>query len=128
MEVGPFCDAVEKPCGLFILAYRFNAQQGSLHDVILPRSWFIGLSRFLQALDKNTSYLRRFVEIAVEFLQRLNSQREQCNSQQGHSNLRQEQSDPWHEQSKSQVNPDSQFKYLGLNIGPMYASVYIVRM
>lgn len=142
VEVGPFCDAVERLCGLLILACRFNAQQGSLHDVVMPRSWLVGLFRSLQALNKNTFYLNLFVENTIEFLRRLNSQREQSflqreqpnsrreqsNPQQEQSNPQQEQSNPRQEQSKFQANPDSQFKHYGLNIGPMYASVYIARM
>ena len=135
MEVGPFCDAVEKLCGLFILAHRFNAQRGSLHDVIMPRSWLIGLSRSLKFVKKDTNYLYHFVNDTVEFLRRLNlqreqsaSQREQPNSQREQSNPQQEHSNPHREKSKSQANLDSQFKHYGSNIGTMYASVYIARM
>ena len=128
MELGPFCDAVEKLCGLFILAHRFNAQQGSLHDVIMPRSWLIGLSRSLKVLDKDTSYISRFVDCMVEFLRRLNSQREKSTLQRGKSNPQQEQSNLQRGESKFQANPDSQFKHYGSNIGPMHASVHIARM
>ena len=149
VEVGPFCDAVEKLCGLFILAHRFNVQQGSLHDVILPRSWLINLSRSLKVLNKDTSYLPRFVGDTVEFLRRLDSQRKQSNSwqeqsnsqqdqpnpqqeqpnpQQEQSNLQQEQFNPQRDQSKPQADADSQFKNHGSNIDPMYTSMYISRM
>lgn len=70
-DVGSFCDAVERLCGLYILAYRFMVGRGVLHDVTLPRSWFIGLSRSLPLLDKNTAYLPHFVNDMVELLQRI---------------------------------------------------------
>ena len=142
VEVGPFCDAVEKLCGLFILASRFKAQKGSLHNVVIPYSWLIGSSRLLQTLNKDTTYLDRFVDDTVELLRRLDWQREQSGSQweqsnsqqdqpslqQEQSNLQQEQFNPQRDQPKHHANADSQFKHYGLNISPMYASMYISRM
>ena len=75
VDVGPFCDAVERLCGSFILSYRFTTERGTLHDVTLPRSWFIGLSRSLPILDKNTTYIPHFVNDAIEVLQRIDNQR-----------------------------------------------------
>ena len=68
VDIGPFCDAVERLCGLHILAYRFMTGRGILHGVTLPRSWFIGLSRSLPLLDKNTSYIPHFVNDTIELL------------------------------------------------------------
>ena len=74
VDVGPFCDAVERLCGSLILAYRFTTEHGILHGVTLPRSWFIGLSRSLPILDKNISYIPHFVNDTVELLRRIDTQ------------------------------------------------------
>ena len=107
MDVGPFCDAVERLCGSLILAYRFKMGRGALHGVTLPRSWFIGLSRSLPLLDKDTSHTPRFVKDTIEFLRRIDSQRELYNPQTADTH---------------------QLKHNGLRLTPLYASVYIARM
>ena len=80
---------------------------GTLHGVTLPRSWFIGLSRLLPLLDKNTSHIPRFVKDTIEFLRRMDSQRELYNPQTADTH---------------------QFKYNGSRLIPFYASLYIARM
>ena len=112
VEVGPFCDAVERLCGLFIMAHRFSPESSSLHDVTLPRSWFISLSRSLPALDKNIKGLRYFVNDVIELLRRLNRRL-----------------DVQHEPPNSQATLDNRhFTYNGSSLGPLYASIYIARM
>jgi len=107
VNIGPFCDAVERLCGLHILSYRFTTGRGTLHGVTLPRSWFIGLSRSLPLLNKNTSYIWNFVNATIELLRRIDLQRERYNPQ----------------------TPDNQqFKHNGSRLTPLYASVHIARM
>jgi len=107
LDIGPFCDAVERLCGLFILAYRFTTGRGTLHGVTLPRSWFLGLFRSLPTLDKNTSYLTHFVNDTIELLRRIDLQRELYNP----------------------LTVDNhQFKHNASRLTPLYASVYIARM
>jgi len=48
--------------------------RGTLHGVTLPRSWFISFSRSLPLLDKNTSYMPRFVNDTIELLRRIDNQ------------------------------------------------------
>jgi len=107
VEVGPFCDAVERLCGSFIVAHRLATRRGPLHNVTLPRSWFISLSRSLPTLDKKTNYLPRFVNDTIDLLRRLDYQREH---------------------SKSQISDSHQFKHNESSLGALYASMYIARM
>jgi hypothetical protein len=110
VDLGPFCDAVERTCGLHILAHRFVTGRGTLHGVTLPRSWFISLLRSrpaAPALDKNRSYIPHFVHDTIELLRRIDLQREQY---------------------KPQDVDNCQFKYNGFRLTPLYASVYIARM
>jgi len=107
VDIGPFCDAVEKLCGLFILAHRFMTGRGTLHGVTLPRSWFIGLFRSLPTLDKNTSHIPHFVNDIIELLRRVDLQRELYNPQ---------------------TVDNHQFKHNASRLIPIYASVYINRM
>ena len=155
-EIGPFCDAVERLCGSYIAAHRFKMGRGTLHDVTLPRSWLIGLSSSFKALDKNTSYLPHFVNDTIMLLRRLDSQREHSNAQANHPNLqvghpnlqvghpnlqvghpnpqaghpdsRANHPDPQANHPNPQTDDSYQFRYNGLNMGPLHASVYIARM
>lgn len=109
MNIGPFCDALERLCGLHILAHRFTMDGGTLHGITLPYSWFIGLLRPRLVLDKNKSYIPHLVNDAIELLQRIDSEREDLSPQ---------------------AFDNCQFKYNGftLALSPLYASVYISRM
>ena len=107
VNIGPVCDAVERLCGLHILAHRFTTTRNTLHDVTLPRSWFMSLFRSRPYLDKNTSYIPHFVNDAIELLRRIDFQRENYNPQ-GADN--------------------HQFKRNGTKLDPLYASTYIARM
>ena len=107
VEIGPYCDAVERLCGLHTLAHRFTTDGGILHGVTLPRSWFTSLLRSHPVLDKNIRYLPHFVNDMVELLRRLDSQREDYNPQ---------------------AADVCQFRHNGMRLGPLYASAYIARM
>lgn len=107
MDIGHFCDAVERLCGSFILAHRFETGNGTLHGVTLPRSWFISLFRSPLPLDKNTSYIPPFVTDIFTLLQRIDFQRKHY--------------DP-------RAIDNQQFKHNGSKLTPLYASVYIARM
>ena len=106
VDVGPFCDAVERLCGFHILAYRFTRERGTLHGVTLPRSWFISLLRSCPVLDKNTNYIPHFVNDTIELLRRIDLQRETHNPH----------------------TDNQQFKLNGLKLTPVYAAMYIARM
>lgn len=108
MNLGPVCDAVERLCGLHILAHRFTTARHTLHDVTLPRSWFMALFRSRPFLDKNTDYIPLFVRNTIELLRRIDLQRESYNSQ--------------------IIVDNHQFKHNGLKLNPLHASVYIARM
>ena len=107
VDVGHYCDAVERLCGSLILSYRSTMEFGILHGITLPRSWFINLLHSSPPLDKNISYIPHFVNDMIELLRRIDSQREHYGS--------------------LSVG-DQQFKYNGSRLSPMCASAYIARM
>lgn len=107
VDVGHYCDAVERLCGSIILSYRFTMERGVLHGVTLPRSWFINLFRLLPPLDKNTAWIPHFVNDTLEFLRRIDLQREHY---------------------KPRSVDTEQFKHNGSRLTPPYASAYIARM
>lgn len=107
VDVGHYCDAVERLCGSLILSYRCMTECGILHGITLPRSWFINLLRSSPPLDKNTTYIPHFVNDAIELLRRIDSQREHY---------------------RPLSVDDQQFKYNGSRLSPMVASAYIARM
>ena len=107
VDVGHYCDAVERLCGSLILSYRFTMERGTLHGITLPRSWFISLLRSSPVLDKNTTYTTHFVNDTIELLRRIDLQREHY---------------------KSRTVDDQQFKHNGSKLTPLHASVYIARM
>jgi len=91
------------------MAHRVTT--GQLHEVVLPHSWFINLSRLLQTLDKDIIYLRRFTSDTIELLQHFN----RClDSQREHPN--------------PQTTDNHQFIHNGSSLGPLSALVYIPRM
>lgn len=103
VDVGHYCDVVERLCGSLILSYRSMTERGILHGITLPRSWFINLLRSSPSLDKNTSYIPHFVNDTIELLRRIDLQRED-------------------------YRDDQQFKYNGSRLTPMCASACIARM
>jgi len=70
MDLNHLCDLVERLSGLFIIAYRVYFR-GVLHNVTLPRSWFINLIRPHPNLRKHTSAILSFTRTIVELTQRV---------------------------------------------------------
>jgi hypothetical protein len=68
------CDLAERLSGLFVMAHRVNFGRDALHNVILPRSWFITLIAPDSDLEKDTSTLLAFVETMIELMQRIDGQ------------------------------------------------------
>jgi hypothetical protein len=69
------CDLAERLSGLFIMAYRVNFR-GVLHNITLPRSWFINLLLPDRDLEKNVSYFFVFAGTLIGLMQRINAQAE----------------------------------------------------
>ena len=76
VDLNALCDLVERLSGLFIVAYRVNSQ-GVLHDVTLPRSWFINLISLGVDLKKDTSSFITFASTIIELMQRIDAQVQQ---------------------------------------------------
>jgi len=55
------------------MAYRVNSR-GSLHDITLPRSWFVNLISPGTDLGKDTSFFVKFVSAIIELMQRIDAQ------------------------------------------------------
>ena len=68
------CDLVERFSGLFIMVERVNSGSGVLHNVTMPRSWFINLNLPGTDLEKDTSTFLTFAETMIEFMQQINAQ------------------------------------------------------
>jgi hypothetical protein len=73
MDLGHLCDLVERLSGLFIMAYRVYFR-GVVHNVTLPRSWFINLIRPLPDLKKHTSMILPFTRAIIELMRRIYKQ------------------------------------------------------
>ena len=58
------------------MAYRVNSR-GVLHDVTLPRSWFINLISLGVDLKKDTSSFATFTSTIIELMQRIDVQVQQ---------------------------------------------------
>ena len=76
MDLNHLCDLAERLSGLFIMAYRVYFR-GLLHNVTLPRSWFINLIRPRPNLSKNTSTFLPFTRVLIDLMQRVSNQVEQ---------------------------------------------------
>ena len=74
VDLNVLCDLVERLSGLFIMAYRINSRGNVLHNVTLPRSWFVNLILPGTDLGKDTSTFAMFVSTAVELMQRIDAQ------------------------------------------------------
>ena len=76
VDLTPLCDLVERLSGLFIMARRVNPLPvgGVLHDVIMPRSWFINLILPGMWLRKDTSTFPAFAETMIDLMQRIDAQ------------------------------------------------------
>jgi hypothetical protein len=67
------CDLAERLSGLSVMAYRANSPGGVLHNVTLPRSWFINSILPGMDLKKDTSILA-LVPTIIKFMQRIDAQ------------------------------------------------------
>jgi len=67
------CDLAERLSGLFIMARGVNSE-GVLHNVTLPRSWFINLILPDTDLRKDTSTLFTFAETMINLMQQIDAQ------------------------------------------------------
>jgi len=74
VDLNTLCDLAERLCGLFIVAYRVNSRGGVLHNVTLPRSWFINLILLGTDLGKDTSAFLMFAKTIIELMQQINEQ------------------------------------------------------
>ena len=76
VDLNPLCDLAERLSGLFIMARRVNSRRGvpHLHDVTLPRSWFINLILPGTDLRKDTSTFSMLASTIIEIMQRIDAQ------------------------------------------------------
>ena len=72
VDLNALCDLAERLSGLFIMAYRVNSRH-ILHNVTLPRSWFINLISSGTDLRKDTLSLVTFASTIVELMQRIDA-------------------------------------------------------
>ena len=68
------CDLTERLSGLFIMAHRVDSCGGVLHNVTMPRSWFINLILPDTDLRKDTTTFSMFVSTIIEIMQRIDAQ------------------------------------------------------
>ena len=71
VDIGSFCDAVERLCGLNILAHRFTTGGGSLDGTTLPHSWLVSILCSRPNLDKDTCRIPHFVNNTISLLQHI---------------------------------------------------------
>jgi len=74
VDLNILCDLAERLSGLLIMAYQTNFRGGALHNVTLPRSWFISLILPDTDLRKDTSTLFAFASTIIELMQRIDAQ------------------------------------------------------
>ena len=74
VDLTPLCDLVERLSGLFIMAYRLNSRRGMLHNVTLPRSWFVSLILPGTGSGKDTSTFPMFASTVIELMHRIDAQ------------------------------------------------------
>ena len=68
------CDLAERLSGLFIMAHRISSCGGVLHNVIMPRSWFVNLILPDMNLEKDTTAFSMFASAIIEIMQRIDAQ------------------------------------------------------
>lgn len=68
------CDLVERLTGLYIMAGKADPETRVLHEVALPRSWFINL--LPPGIDprKDISHLFKFASTMIEFMLQIDAQ------------------------------------------------------
>ena len=77
VDLNPLCDLVERLSGLFIMAYQANSWGGVLHNVTLPRSWFIKLILPGTDFSKDASNFLAFVSTVIKLMQQIDAQVQQ---------------------------------------------------
>jgi len=68
VDLNVLCDLAERLSGLFILAQANSRRAGVLHNVTLPRSWFINLILPGVVLRKDTLALPKFTSTMIELM------------------------------------------------------------
>ena len=71
IDLNVLCDFAERLTGFFIMAHGFNSRRNVLHDVTMPRSWFIKLILPDTHLEKDMSTLPIFVGTIIELMLRI---------------------------------------------------------
>ena len=76
IDLNVLCDVIERLTGLFIMAHNMAHKVGSrwLHEVALPRSWFISLILPNTDPKKDASDFRNFVSTIIKFMQQIDAQ------------------------------------------------------
>jgi len=74
VDLTVLCDLVERLSGLFIMAHNVNILGGVLHNVTMPRSWFITLILPDTDLRKDTSTLSAFAETMIDLMKQIDVQ------------------------------------------------------
>ena len=72
IDPNTLCNLAEGISGLFIMTRSCESLEGVLHDVILPRRWFINLILPGTDLRKDSSTLFAFVADIIDLMQRIN--------------------------------------------------------
>ena len=76
-DVDVLCSLAEMLSGSFIMARKLDSYGGVLHDVTLPRSWFINLILPSRNLGKDSSTLSTFVMDIIDLMQQIDEQVQQ---------------------------------------------------
>jgi len=74
VDLTVLCDLVERLSGLFIMARNVNLLGGVLHNVTMPRSWFIALILPDTDLRQDTSTFSTFAETMIDLMQQIDTQ------------------------------------------------------
>lgn len=77
VDLNVLCNLIEKLSGLFIITSKSGPRKSVLHDIILPRSWFISFILPEADLKKDSTAIFEFVEDVIELLQRIDVQVQQ---------------------------------------------------
>ena len=77
VDLNVLCDLTERLSGLSIMAHQANLRGGVLHNVTLPRSWFIKIIFGGMSLKKDTSIFFALVSTIIELMQRIDAQVQQ---------------------------------------------------
>lgn len=74
VDLNLLCDFVEKLTGSFIIAHKVHHQRHVLHEVALPRSWFMNFIPPGTDLRKDASYIPWFASTVIEFMHQIDAQ------------------------------------------------------